>query len=222
MTFKVERKIGAHTLSIETGRLARQAHGSALACYGDNVVLGAVVTGPPREGIDFFPLQVDYREKMSAAGKFPGGFFKREGRPTQKEILTMRMIDRPVRPLFPKGFMDEVLIQVSVIAADRYGDPDVVGMVAAAAALAVSPLPFGGPVASVRVGRIDGQFVINPTRAQLEYSDLDLVVAGTPRAVNMIEVSARELPEEVIAEAVRFGHAQGVVPICEKIGRAHV
>ena len=124
MTFKVERRIGENTLSIEVGKVARQAHGAAIVRYGDTVILGTVLTGPPREGIDFFPLQVDYREKMSAAGKFPGGFFKREGRPTQKEILTMRMIDRPIRPLFPKGFKDEVQIQMSVLAADAHGDPD--------------------------------------------------------------------------------------------------
>jgi polyribonucleotide nucleotidyltransferase len=217
MTFKVERRIGAAVLSIEVGKLARQAHGSALVRYADSVVLGTVVTGPPREGIDFFPLQVDYREKMSAAGKFPGGFFKREGRPTQKEILTMRMIDRPIRPLFAKGFKDEVQIQISVIAADREGDPDVVGMAAAAAALAVSPLPFQGPVAAVRVARVGGELVVNPTRPQLEYSDLDLVVAGTRRAVTMIEVGARELPERIILEAVTFGHEHGVVPICEML-----
>jgi polyribonucleotide nucleotidyltransferase len=215
MTFKVERPIGAETLSIETGKLARQAHGAALVRYGDTVILGTVLTGAPREGIDFFPLQVDYREKMSAAGKFPGGFFKREGRPTQKEILTMRMIDRPVRPLFPKSFKDEVQIQLMVMAADAAGDPDVVGMAAAAAALAVSPLPFQGPVASVRVGHVDGEFVINPTRSQLEYSDLDMVVAGTTRAINMIEVGCRDLPEQVVADAIRFGHKHGVIPICE-------
>jgi polyribonucleotide nucleotidyltransferase len=217
MTFKVERRIGAETLSIETGKLARQAHGAALVRYGETVVLGTVLTGPPREGIDFFPLQVDYREKMSAAGKFPGGFFKREGRPTGKEILTMRMIDRPVRPLFPKDFKDEVQIQLSVLAADTQTDPDVVAMAAAGGALAVSPLPFLGPVASVRVGHVDGEFVINPSRSQLEYSDLDLIVSGTRRAVNMIEVGCRELPEKVVADAIRFGHAQGVIPICEML-----
>jgi len=217
MTFKVERRIGAETLSIETGKLANQAHGAALVRYGETVVLGTVLTGPPREGIDFFPLQVDYREKMSAAGKFPGGFFKREGRPTQKEILTMRMIDRPVRPLFPESFRDEVQIQISVMAADTQGDPDVVGMTAAAAALAVSPLSFRGPVAAVRVGRVDGELTINPTRSQLEYSDLDMIVAGVTRAVNMVQVGSRELSERVVAEAVRFGHQHGVVPICEML-----
>ena len=166
MTFKVERRIGAETLSIETGRLARQAHGAALVRYGETVVLGTVLTGPPREGIDFFPLQVDYREKMSAAGKFPGGFFKREGRPTSKEILTMRLTDRPIRPMFPEGFIDEVLVQAMVLSADDQNDPDILAMIGASACLMVSGLPFAGPMSAVRVGRIDGQFVINPTIPQ--------------------------------------------------------
>jgi polyribonucleotide nucleotidyltransferase len=217
MTFKVERAIGAATLSIETGKLAKQAGGSAVARYGDTVVLGTVVTADPRVGVDFFPLTVDYREKMSAAGKFPGGFFKREGRPTTKEVLTSRMIDRPVRPLFSEGYRDEVQVQVMVLSADAENDPDVIGMVAAAAALAVSGVPFGGPVAAVRVARIAGKLVINPSRSQQEYSDLDMVIAGHRRAVNMIEVGARELPEEVIAEAIKFGHESGIVPICEML-----
>ena len=217
MTFKVEREIGESLLSIETGKVARQAAGAALVKFGDTVVLGTVVTGPPREGIDFFPLFVDYREKMSAAGKFPGGFFKREGRPTQKEILTMRMIDRPMRPLFPKDFKDEVQIQIMVLSADLQNDPDVIGMVSASAALAVSGLPFNGPVAVVRVARVNGAFVVNPTRAQLDCSDIELVVAGHKEAVNMIEVGARELPEADVFEAIKFGHEHGVVPICEML-----
>ena len=217
MTFKVEREISGKTLSIETGKLARQAHGASVVRYGDTVVLGTAVAADPRPGVDFFPLQVDYREKMSAAGRFPGGFFKREGRPTTKEILTSRMIDRPLRPLFPEAYRNEVQIQVMVLSADAENDPDVIGMVAAAGALAVSGIPFAGPAAAVRVGRIDGKFVINPGRTQMEYSDLDVVVAGHPRAVNMIEVGARELPEEVIAAAIRFGHEQGILPICEML-----
>ncbi|MEW6253988.1 MAG: hypothetical protein AB1716_25355, partial [Planctomycetota bacterium] len=215
----LERPISGRTLSIETGRLAKQAAGAAVVRYGDTVVLGTVVTAEPRAGIDFFPLTVDYREKMSAAGKFPGGFFKREGRPTLKEVLTSRLIDRPIRPLFPEGFKDEIQIQVMVLATDLQNDPDVLGIVAAAAALSVAPVPFMGPVAGVRVGRVDGQFIINPTIAQLEYSDLDLVVAGHSEAVTMIECGCRELPEEVIADAVEFGHKQGVIPICEMLKR---
>ncbi|QOJ14632.1 MAG: polyribonucleotide nucleotidyltransferase [Planctomycetia bacterium] len=214
---KFERQIGAFNLSIETGKLARQASGAAVVRYGDTVVLGTVVTGPARPGIDFFPLTVDYREKMSAAGKFPGGFFKREGRPTNKEILTMRMIDRPMRPLFPDKFRDEVVIQVMVLAADGQVDPDVIAFASAAAAIAISPIPFNGPVASVRVGRVDGKFIINPTKAQLEYSDMDVVVAGPKNAVNMIEVGAHEVADDDVADAIEFGHKNGVIPICEMI-----
>ena len=217
MMFKVERAVGASVLSIETGKLAKQAAGSAVVRYGDTVVLGTVVTAGPRPGVDFFPLTVDYREKMSAAGKFPGGFFKREGRPTLKEVLTCRLIDRPMRPLFPDGFRDEVQIQIMVLATDMQNDPDVIGIVSAAAAMAISPIPFHGPIAGVRVGRVDGKFVINPTVAQLEYSDLDMVVAGHLDAVTMIEVGCRELAEDVIADAVQFGHENGVKPICEML-----
>ena len=217
MTVKVERAVGSSVLSIETGKIAKQAAGAAVVRYGDTVVLGTVVTAQPREGIDFFPLTVDYREKMSAAGKFPGGFFKREGRPTTKEVLTSRLIDRPIRPLFPDGFRDEVQIQVMVLASDLQNDPDVLGLVSAAAALAVSPVPFVRPVAGVRVGRVDGKFIVNPTQAQLEYSDLDLVVAGHSDAVTMIELGSRELSEKEIGDAIQFGHEQGVRPICEML-----
>ncbi len=217
MKCKVEREIGAAVLSIETGVIAKQAHGSALVRYGDTVVLGTVVTANPREGIDFFPLTVDYREKMSAAGKFPGGFFKREGRPTTKEILTMRMIDRPMRPLFPKGYRDEVQVQVMVLSSDLQHEPDVLGVVSAAAAMALSPAPFPCSVAAVRVGRVDGEFIVNPTRSQMEYSDLELVVAGHRDAINMIEIGCRELSEKVVLEAIQFGHEQGIIPICEMI-----
>ncbi len=214
---KIKREIGGRTLSIETGEVAKQAAGSAIVRYGDTVVLGTVVTADPRPGIDFFPLMVDYREKMSAAGKFPGGFFKREGRPTTKEVLTSRLIDRPMRPLFPDGFRNEVQVQVMVLAADLQSNPDVVGLVAAAAAVEVAPIPFHGPIAGVRVGRVDGKFVINPTESQLEYSDIDATVAGHPDAVTMIEVGSREVSEEDMAEAIKFGHEHGVKPICEMI-----
>ncbi len=214
---KVERPVGGNVLSIEIGKVAKQASGAALVRYGETVVLGTVVTADPRPGVDFFPLTVDYREKMYAAGKFPGGFFKREGRPTQKEVLTSRLIDRPMRPLFPDGFVNEVQIQIIVLTTDLQNDPDVIGLVSAAAALAVAPTPFMGPVAGVRVGRVDGQFVINPTLSQLEYSDLDLIVAGHLDAVTMIEAGCRELPEKVIADAVEFGHENGIKPICEML-----
>ncbi|MFN0137925.1 MAG: polyribonucleotide nucleotidyltransferase [Phycisphaerae bacterium] len=217
MVYKFEREIGESVLSIEVGKIAKQAHGAAVVTYGDTVVLGTVVTGPPRPGIDFFPLSVDYREKLSAAGRIPGGFFKREGRPSTNETLTMRMIDRPMRPMFPEGFMDEVQIQVMVLSADLQNIPDVIGFVAAAAAVEVSGLPFNGPVAAVRVGRINGQFIVNPNKAQLEHSDLDVVVAGHKTAINMIEVGSKEISEKDCYDAVKFGHENGVLPICEML-----
>src|SRR3954469_6081505 len=176
---RVERQIGGRTLTIETGSLAKLADGSVTVQMGDTVVLGAVVRATPREGIDFFPLQVDYRERRAAAGKFPGGFIKREGRPTTKEILTARLIDRPLRPLFPKGFMDEVQIHLNVLSFDGANDPDIFAGLAASAAVALSDVPFITPIAHARVGLIDGQFILNPSVEQLEQSRMDLVVAGT-------------------------------------------
>jgi len=204
---RVEKEIGGKRLAIETGRVARQAGGAAWVTYGDTVVLVTATQGPPRPGTDFFPLTVEYEEKMYAAGKFPGGFFKREGRPTTKEILTMRLIDRPIRPLFPKGFRNEVQVVAVVLSADLENDPDVVAMVGSSAALTLSEIPFDGPIASVRVGRIEGKFVINPTHSERELSDLDLIVAGTSDAVVMVEGGANELPEEVLTEAIYFGHS---------------
>lgn len=203
---RVERQIGGRTLSIETGSLAKLADGAVSVQYADTVVFGAVVRANPREGIDFFPLQVDYRERRAAAGKFPGGFMKREGRPTTKEILTARLVDRPLRPLFPKGFMDEVQIHLNVLAADQQNDPDVLAGIAASAAVTISDIPFLHPTAHVRVGRINGEFVLNPTTEQLEYSDIDLVVAGTKHFVNMIEVGSREVKEDEVADAIEFAH----------------
>ncbi len=202
---RVEMELGGRTLSIETGKLAKQADGAVVVQYGETVVLGTVVRAAPREGIDFFPLTVDYRERLSAAGKFPGGFRKREGSPNQKETLTMRNIDRPIRPLFPKGFFDEVQIQCWVLAADGQNEPDVLAGIAASAALAVSTLPFEGPVGNVRVGRVDGKFVIMPTAAQNEYSDLDMLLCGHKDGLNMIEVGAHELAEDIVASAIEFG-----------------
>src|SRR6059058_2348091 len=178
-SIRVEREIGGRKLSIETGSYAKLADGSVTVQLADTVVFGAVVRANPREGIDFFPLQVDYRERRAAAGKFPGGFMKREGRPTTKEILTARLIDRPLRPLFPKGFMDEVQIHLNVLAADQQNDPDVLSGIGASAALAISDVPFLHPTAHVRIGRINNEFIINPTTDQLQESDLDVVVAGT-------------------------------------------
>src|SRR6201995_4804658 len=183
---RVERQIGGRTLSIETGSYAKLADGSVTVQYGDTVVFGAVVRANPREGIDFFPLQVDYRERTAAAGKFPGGFIKREGRPTTKETLTSRLCDRPIRPLFPKGYREEVQCQSFVLASDKQNDGDVIAMNGIACALFISPMPFSGPIASVRVGRIGGRFVAFPTHDELEESDLDLIMSGTDTAVAMI------------------------------------
>ena len=212
----VEREIAGRTLRIETGKIAKQAAGAVCVTYAETTVLATVVTSDPRPGIDFFPLTVDYREKIYAAGKFPGGFFKREGRPTTKEILTMRMIDRPVRPVFPKGFKDEVLIQCIVLSSDQQNDPDLCAMIGAAAALNISGLPFDTPMGAVRMGYIDGKCVINPTESQLEYSELDMVVAGHPEGIHMIEVGARELSEDVVADALIAGQ-EVVRQICDMI-----
>jgi polyribonucleotide nucleotidyltransferase len=204
---RVEMQLGGRTLSIETGRFAKQADGAVVVQYGDTVVLGTAISGPPREGVDFFPLTVDYREKLSAAGKFPGGFRKREGAPNQKEILTMRNIDRPLRPLFPKGYFDEVQIQCWVLAADGQNEPDVLAGIAASAALAISSIPFEGPVGNVRLGRVDGQIVVMPTAAQAEYSDLDMLLCGHKDGLNMIEVGASEIPEAEMLKACEQGWA---------------
>ncbi|MEM8758360.1 MAG: polyribonucleotide nucleotidyltransferase [Planctomycetota bacterium] len=207
---RVEKEIGGRTLTIETGVVAKQATAAVLATYGDSTVMATVVRADPRPGLDFFPMQVDYREKLTSAGKFPGGFRKREGAPNEKEVLTMRMIDRPIRPLFPDGFIDEVQIQCWVMSHDGENDTDVLAGVAASAALAISNAPFEGPTGMVRVGRVwtdDGaSFVINPTGTQMDYSDLDLVLAGHADGINMIEVGAAEIPDEEVHEAIAFGY----------------
>src|SRR4051794_12145355 len=183
----VERTIGGKLLSLETGHLAKQASGAVVVRIGDTMTLVAVVAAPGREGLDFFPLTVDYREKTYAAGKFPGGFIKREGRPTTKEILTSRLIDRPIRPLFPEWYREEVQIQAGPISADRSNDPDVPSMIGASAALMLARVPFLGPVGAIRIGRVEGQVIAFPTAEDLENSDLDLIVASTENAVVMIE-----------------------------------
>ncbi|MBI1337511.1 MAG: polyribonucleotide nucleotidyltransferase [Phycisphaera sp.] len=203
---KVSLELGGRTLTIETGKWAKQADGSVVVTYGETMVLGTAVRAAPREGIDFFPLTVDYREKLNAAGKFPGGFRKREGAPNQKETLTMRNIDRPIRPLFPKGYFDEVQVQCWVLSADGQNEPDVLAGIAASAALSISSIPFEGPVGNVRIGRVDGQFVVMPTVAQGEYSDLDLLLCGHKDGLNMIEVGAHVLPENVVGDAIEFGY----------------
>jgi polyribonucleotide nucleotidyltransferase len=203
---RVEKKIGKSTFSYETGALAKQAAGAVLVQYGDTVVLVAAATDKPRAGIDFFPLTCDYRERVAAAGKFPGGFIKREGRPTTKETLTARLMDRPIRPLFPEGFNDEVQIQAFVMSSDRQTDGDVLAMNGAAAALGISELPFDGPLASIRLGQVDGKFVPFPTQDELEVSTLDLIISGTRDAVLMIEGFGRELPEDEMTEAILTAH----------------
>jgi polyribonucleotide nucleotidyltransferase len=214
---KVEREIAGRTLSIETGKIARQADGAVIVRYGETVVLVAAVVAPPRsEDIDFFPLSVEYRERHSAAGKFPGGFIKREGRPSTKETLTSRMIDRPLRPLFPDGYFNEVQIIASVLSADKENDPDVPAMIGASAALSISKIPFNGPTGACRVGRVNGEFVINPTHEQMDQSDLNVLVGGRKDAINMIEVAAKELPESVVADAIKTGQ-ETVKVICELI-----
>jgi polyribonucleotide nucleotidyltransferase len=208
MIRKVELELAGRTLSLETGKVARQASGAVVARYGDTVVLATVVCAPSKREIDFFPLYVDYREMTYAAGKFPGGFFKREGRPSAKEVLTMRMIDRPIRPLFPDDYRDEVQIQCMVMSYDGQNDPDLVALIGSSAALALSPSPFGGPIGAVRIGRIDGQLVVNPTDPQLESSEMLLTAAGNSDGTNMIELGAREVSESVVAEAIALAQTQ--------------
>jgi polyribonucleotide nucleotidyltransferase len=202
-------QFGEHQLSLETGKIARQAGGAVIASLGETSVLVTVVGKKDvSPGQDFFPLTVNYQERTYAAGKIPGGFFKREGRPSEKETLTSRLIDRPLRPLFPKGFLNEVQVIATVVALDPEIDPDIPAMIGASAALAISGIPFNGPLGAARVGYVDGQYVLNPGKAQLDNSALDLVVAGTESAVLMVESEASELPEEVMLGSVMFGHQQ--------------
>src|SRR5208282_1595072 len=206
---RVQLDWGGRNLTLETGRFARQADGAVLATYGETVVLAAVVAEKaPRPGLDFFPLTVNYQEKTFAAGKIPGGFFKREGRPSEKETLVSRLIDRPIRPLFVKGFKHETQVIVTVLAHDLENDPDIVALVATSAALTISGVPFMGPIGAARVGYIDGEYVLNPLVDTYPESKLDLVVAGTHDAVMMVESEAQELSEDVMLGAVVFGHKQ--------------
>jgi DNA polymerase III epsilon subunit family exonuclease len=202
----VTTEIGGRTLTIETGRMARLAGGAVTVQYGDTIVLGTANRAEPRQGLDFFPLTVDFEERMYAAGKIPGGFIKREARPSEGAILAARLTDRPIRPLFPEGYKDDVQIVLTVLSTDQENDPDTLGTIAASAALTISEIPFQGPVAAVRVGRINSEFVINPTISQLEESALDLVISGTRDAIMMVEAGAKILPEDVMAEAIMFGH----------------
>jgi polyribonucleotide nucleotidyltransferase len=212
-TLKID--FGGRPLSIETGKVARQANGSVIVQYGETVVLiTAVTSGQKREGIDFIPLTVNYLEMTYAAGKIPGGFFKREGKPSDRETLISRFIDRPLRPLFPKGFQNEIQIIATVLSADLDNDPAILGMIGASAAVTLSDIPFDGPIAGAKVGRIDGEYVLNPTHDELALSDIDLFVAGSEEAIIMVEGSAKEVKEEEMLEAILFGH-QSLKPVIE-------
>ena len=199
-------EIGGRTLTIETGRLAMLAGGSVTIRYGDTLLLGTANRSEPRPGLDFFPMTVEFEERMYAAGKIPGGFFKREGRPSEAAILAARLTDRPIRPLFPEGYKDDVQLVLNVMSTDQENDPDILGTIAASTALTISEIPFLGPVGAVRIGRIDGEFVVNPLYSQLAESELDLVVSGTRDAIMMVEAGAKLLTEDVMAEAILFGH----------------
>jgi polyribonucleotide nucleotidyltransferase len=215
MSHTVQLEINGQPFSLETGKVAKQADGAVVVRYGGTMVLATCVAAKSaREGQDFFPLTVEYRERAYAGGRIPGGYFKREGAPVKKEILTSRLIDRPVRPLFPDGFKNEVQVICLVVSGDQENDPDVLAMNGASAALCLSGMPFDGPVGAVRVGQVDGKFVVNPTTAQQSASTLELVIAGTEEAVLMVEAGAKEVPEETMLEAIAFGHAE-----CKKLAR---
>lgn len=209
MKHTVDIELAGRRLTLETGRIAKQADGAIWATYGDTVVLAtAVASQNAKPGVDFLPLTVDYQEKTYAAGKIPGGYFKREGRPSEREVLTSRLIDRPLRPLFPEGYYFETQVITSVLSADKTGVSDVIAIIAASAALAISSIPFKGPIAGVKIGRVNGQFVVNPDLDVLETSDLHLVVAGTADAVMMVEAGASELPEATMLEAIELAHSE--------------
>ncbi|HAM46519.1 MAG TPA: polyribonucleotide nucleotidyltransferase, partial [Alphaproteobacteria bacterium] len=218
--FDIHRKEitwGGRPLSFETGRVARQADGAVIVQYEETTVMATVVAAKqPRAGIDFFPLTVDYVERTYAAGKIPGGFFKREGRPSEKETLTCRLIDRPIRPLFVDGFRNETQVICTVLSHDLENDPDIIAMIAASAALTISGIPFMGPIGGCRVGYKDGEYILNPHIDTVKESELDLVVAGTRGAVLMVESEAKELSEDIMLGAVMFGHQQ-MQPVIDAI-----
>ena len=214
MIHTTSEEIAGRQLTIETGKLANQAGGSVTVRYGDSILLVTACAAPnPREGVDFLPLTIDYEERLYAVGKIPGSFFRREGRPTETATLAARLTDRPLRPLFPKGFHNEIQVIVTVLSADQANDPDVLGIIGASSALCLSDIPFDGPVSATRLGYIDGEIVVNPTFAQLEESKLDLVVAGTRDAIAMVEAGASEVSEEVIVQAVKRGQEVNQVVI---------
>src|ERR1700712_3492635 len=225
-TEKVELDWGGRTLPLETGRIARQADGAGFASYGETTGPASVVAAKtPREGVDFLPLTVDYQEKYYAAGRIPGGYFKREGRPTEKETLVSRLIDRPIRPLFADGWRNETQVIVTTLSHDLENDPDILALVAASAALTLSGAPFMGPIGAARVGFMNNEYVLNPTLDEMQESELDLVVAGTADAVLMVESEAKELNEDVMLGAVMFGHRhfqpviQAIIDLAEKAAK---
>src|ERR1041385_2951929 len=227
MQHKVTAQIGAKQITIETGKIAKLADGAVIVSCGDTMVLASAVSATViKEGQDWFPLTVDYREKSAAVGKFPGGYFKREGRPSEKETLTSRMTDRPLRPLFPAGYFYDTQIISILLSADGENDPDILAINGASAALTVSDIPFAGPIGAVRVGRVNGEFIANPTHTQREQSDLDLVYVGTQNDVIMIEGAAHEVPEEDFVRALEFahGHARELIRIqtelAAKVGKS--
>jgi polyribonucleotide nucleotidyltransferase len=218
-----ECNVGGRSLIIETGKLAEQASGAVTVRYGDTVVLVTVtISDEPREGVDFLPLTIDYEERLYAAGKIPGGFIRREGRPSEEAILACRLVDRPLRPLLPKGWHRDIQIVATVLSADQENDPDVLAVIGASAALSLSEVPFAGPVSAIHVGYINGELVLNPTLTRLEESQLDLVVASTGQAIVMVEAGAREIPEDIIPEAIKFGHEanQAIIKIQEQLQQA--
>lgn len=220
MLHVAESMVGGRKLSIETGELAEQAHGAVIVRYGDTVLLvTACVTKEPREGVDFFPLSVDYEERLYAAGKIPGGFLRREGRASQQAILSGRLTDRPLRPLFPKGFLNEVQVIATILSADQEDLPDVLGTIGASAALHISKIPFEGPLSAVRVGYVNKEFILNPTYSKLQDSLIDLVVSSTKEAVVMIEAGAKEVPESLILAGIKFGHEanQRIIELQDKL-----
>jgi len=199
-------QVGGRMITFETGKLAQQAGGAVTVRLGDSVIFAAATMGGIREGIDFFPLTVEYEERMYAGGRIPGSFFRREGRPSEEAILISRLTDRPIRPLFPKNMRNEVQVILFSMSADMENSLDILAVNAASAALMISDIPWGGPVGAVRIGRIDGEFVVNPTIPQREQSDLDLRLAGTRDAILMVECGANSVPEEVMVQALTFGH----------------
>src|SRR3989442_360937 len=219
---RVQIEFHGRTLTVETGRMAKQAGGAVLVQFGESVVLVTATALPTaREGIDFFPLTCDYQEKTFAAGKIPGGFFKREGRPAEKEVLTSRLIDRPLRPLFPKGFNCETQVIATVLSHDKENDPDVLSLLGASTALVLSDIPWNGPIAAVRIGRLGGRFVINPTTSQLATSDMNVIVAGSRDAIVMVEGGAHMVPEAVLLAALFAPHEalQPLIALQESLQR---